>query len=75
MSLSPELYKEMVERVGPVIVEEKTTLHEPLLAGLKRATTLRYCTTGDFYKTLMYGFRVASNTISLFVPAACELIY
>ena len=31
--------------------------------------------TADSYKSLMYGFRVASNTIYLFVPEVCEAIY
>ena len=73
--LSPELFTELVEKVGPVFQKEKTRFHEPLPAGLKIAITLRYLATGDSYKSLMYGFRVALNTISLFVPKMCEAIY
>ena len=71
MKLSPELFRELVERVGPVVEKEKTRFGEPFPAGLKVAITLRYLATGNSYKTLIYGFRVAFNTISLFVPEVC----
>ena len=35
---------------------------------------MRYLATGNTYKTLSYGFRVANNTISLFIPVTCEAI-
>ena len=54
--------------------QEKTIFLESLPAGLKVAITLRYLSTGDAYKTLLYAFRVAFNTISLFVPEVCEAI-
>ena len=73
--LSPDLFTEMVERVGPVIQEEKTRFCKPHPPGLKIAITLRYLATGDSYMTLMCGFRVAFNTISLFGPEVCEAIY
>ena len=42
--------------------------------GLRIAVTLRYMATGDSYKSLQYGFRVAHNTISKVVPETCEAI-
>ena len=41
---------------------------------MKLAITLRHLSTGDSYKTLMYGFRAAHNTISLLVREVCEAI-
>ena len=64
-----------MERVGPVIQKEKTRFHEPCPTRLKVAITLRYLATGDSCKTLMYGSRVAFNTISLLVIEVCEAIY
>ena len=73
--LSPELFRELVERGGPVIQKEKTRFREPLLAGLKVVITLRYLAEWDSYKTLMYGFRVVFSIISLFVPDMCKANY
>ena len=73
--LSPELFRELVERVGPVIQKEKTRFHEPLPAGLNVGDTLGYLATGDSYKTLKSGFKVAFNTISLSASEVCEAIY
>ena len=41
---------------------------------LKLAVTLRFLATGMSYRALSFSFRVAHNTISLFVPQVCQAI-
>ena len=72
--VSPELFMEVLHRVGPRIQKFHTNWRAPLEPGLKIAITLRYLATGNSYKSLQYGFRVAANTISLFIPETCEAI-
>ena len=47
----------------------------PLEPGLKLVITLRFLATGDSFRSLSYSFRVAHNTIALFVPEVCTAIY
>ena len=42
--------------------------------GLKLAITLRQLAAGDKYPTLQFGFRVARNKISTFIPELCQAI-
>jgi len=46
----------------------------PLSSGIKLAITLRFLATGNSYRSLAFDFRVAHNTISLFVPEVCRAI-
>ena len=49
-------------------------MRNALEPALRLAITLRYLATGDSYKSLMYSFRVAHNTISRIVPETCEAV-
>jgi len=74
LRLEPQMFDELVERVGPRIWRQDTTYRKALTPGLKMAITLRYLASGDSYMSLMYNFRVPINTISIFVPEVCEAI-
>ena len=74
LRVTPELFNELVDRVGPHIKKKDTFWRKALDPGLRIAITLRYMATGDSYKTLQYGFRVAHNTISKIIPETCEAI-
>ena len=41
---------------------------------MKLAITLRFLATGNSYHSLAFSFRVAHNTISLFIPEVCDAI-
>ena len=74
LRVTPEMFMELVERVGPRIEKEDTLWRKALEPGLRLAITLRYMATGDSYRSLQYGFRVAANTISTIVYETCEAI-
>ena len=73
--MSPALFNELLEMCRPYLEKKKTNCREPHPPGLKLAVTLRFLATGNSYVSLMYLFRVATNTICQFVPYACQAIY
>lgn len=70
----PDLFHEILEMIGPQIEKQDTNYRNAIEPALKLAVTLRYLATGNSYRSLQYGFRVAGNTISLFVPEVCQAI-
>ena len=74
MRMEPAMFHELVERLTPAIEKQHTSCRAPLPPGLKVAITLKYLASGANYKTLMEGFRVADNTISLVVREVCRAI-
>ena len=69
-----ETFQEILHRIEGRITNTPNNYRTPLSAGLKLAITLRYLATGDSYHSLMYGFRVAHNTISKVIRQVCEAI-
>ena len=74
LRVDPDIFTELKRRVGPRIEKQNTYFRKAIPSGLKLAVTLRYLATGDSYKSLSYSFRVAANTISVFVPEVCQAI-
>ena len=72
--MQPAMFQELLAKVGPRITKQDTFWRKALEPGLRIAITLRYLATGNSYKSLMYGFRVAHNTISNIIPEVCEAI-
>ena len=70
-----EMFSQMVEDLTLNLQMKTTNSRKPLFPGLKLAIALRYLATGDSYKSLAYGFRVALNTIVSVVPEVCQAIY
>ena len=66
--------KKLLNRVGPRIQENDTLWRKSLEPGLMLAITLRHLAAGDMYPTLQFGFRVARNTISTFIPELWQAI-
>ena len=73
LRIQPDLFQEMVERLSPYITKFDFA-GRALEPALKIAITLRYMATGNTYRSLQYEFRVARNTICLFVPEVANAI-
>ena len=73
--MDPGMFNQMVADLAPRLQKTTTNCREPLSVGFKLAITLRYLSTGDSYKSMAYGFRVAPNTIVSIVPEVCQVIY
>jgi hypothetical protein len=67
MRMQPQLFLEIVDRLTPRLTKATTNWRQPLEPGLKVAVTLRFMATGNSFHSLAFEFRVAHNTISLFV--------
>lgn len=73
LRMEPAMFHELVHRVGPRIRKGQRN-RPPLEPGLKLAITIRFLATGQAYRSLVFQFRVAHNTISGFVPEVCEAL-
>ena len=74
LRMQPEMFDELLNRVGPRIQKNDTLWRKSVEPGLKLAITLRHLAAGDKYPTLQFGFRVAQNTISTLIPELCQTI-
>ena len=71
MRMPPEMFDELLTRVGPRITKHNTNYREALDPDLKLALTLA---SGTKYHSMSYGWRVPHNTISLLIPKVCQAI-
>ena len=74
LTITPDLFHEMVEKVTPRLQKQSTIMREPLQVGLKLVVTLRFLATGNSYPSLQFSFRVEASTICKFVPEVCRAI-
>jgi hypothetical protein len=57
------------------IAKQDTLKRHAISARDKLIITLRFLATCETYRSLMYSFRVAESTISLFISVVCRTIY
>ena len=74
MRMPPEMFDEMLVRVGPRITKLESNCRHPIHPGLKLAITLRHLASGAKYMDMRYGWRVPHNTISIIVREVCQAI-
>ncbi len=65
--VEPAIFRELLNRLWPAIGKQDTFYRKALHLGLRLAIMFMFLATGDSYHSLMYGFRVAHNTISSIV--------
>jgi len=74
LRMEPDTFHLLLQRLEDRIAKQTTNYRSSVPAGLRLAVTLRFLATGDNYHSLMYGFRVAHNTISGIVVSVCQAI-
>ena len=75
--MDPEMFNELEVRLSHRLTKHWGHLawyRKVLEPGLKLAITPCFLATGNSYKSLMYGFRVAANTISVLVRDVCQAV-
>ena len=63
--MDPAMFREVLQRVGPRIEKYDTWYRKSINPGCRLVITLHFLASGEKYKSLMFGFRVAHNTIRL----------
>ena len=75
MRMQPEMFDEILERVGPRITKQYTFYRAPIDPGMKLAVTLQHLASGSKYTSMQFGWRVPHNTISVIVREVNRLIF
>ena len=75
MRMPPEMFDEILDRVGPRLRKKYTNFRLPLEPGMKLAITLRHLASGNKYRSMRFAWRVPHNTISLIVKEVCQAIF
>jgi len=74
MRCGPDVFNELCRRLHPWLLRKPSNYRKPLSPELMVAITLRFLASGSDYRSLAFGFRVASNTISGVVKEVCHAI-
>ena len=74
LRVPPDMFDELLNRLGPRITKQDTRYRKALEPGLKLAMTLRHLASGDKYASMKFDFRVPHNTMSVCVRDVCQAI-
>ena len=75
LRMPPEMFDELLDRVGPRLTKRISNCRSPVEAGMKLAITLNHLACGHSYKSMRFSWRVAHNTISKIIPEVCQAIF
>ena len=73
--MPPDMFDELLDRVGPMITEMHTRYREALEPGPKLSLTLRHLDSGNKYASMKFGRRVPHNTIAIIDEYKGEAIW
>lgn len=73
--MNESIFNELLQLVSPNIRKRDTNMRKAIPANERLAVTLRFLASGDSFKSLSVVFRIAPNTISIFVLEICDAIY
>lgn len=74
LRLDVATFHDILARIEGRITKQTTYFRRPISPGLKLAFTLRYLATGNYYRDLRFGFRVAHNTMSGLIVDVCQAL-
>ncbi|XP_050510944.1 uncharacterized protein LOC126887446 [Diabrotica virgifera virgifera] len=68
-------FLKLLEKINPRIQKKDTNFRQCIPSRTKLIITLRYLSTGETFRSLMYNYRVSESAISEFIPIVCRAIY
>ena len=74
LRVPPDMFDELLGRLGPLITKQDTPYRKALEPGLKLAMTMRHLASGDRYASMKFDFRVPHNTMSVCVREVCQAL-
>ena len=74
LHVPPDMFDELLDRLGPLITKQDTLYRKALEPGLKLAMTMRHLASGDRYASMKFHFRVPHNIMSVCVREVCQAI-
>ncbi|XP_030758575.1 putative nuclease HARBI1 isoform X2 [Sitophilus oryzae] len=75
LRLSSNDFDYLLEKITPLIQKKDTFMRKAITLAERLVVTLRYLATGDSFQSLMYLFRIPTNTLSQIIPEVCKAIY
>nr|CAI5834981.1 unnamed protein product [Callosobruchus analis]CAI5861373.1 unnamed protein product [Callosobruchus analis] len=74
LRLNHSQFESLLSAVSNQIQKQDTVMRECISARSKLEVTLRFLSTGESFRSLMYATRIHETTISRFVPEVCQAI-
>lgn len=73
--LTSDQFDFLLDKVRSLITKKDTNMRKSISAETRLMITLKFLSSGDSYRSLMYFFRVPHNTISGIIPSTCKAIF